>query len=40
MLETQDPEFVWKAEGATAGAYVYYLRVGETKFTGIISLVK
>jgi gliding motility-associated-like protein len=40
MLETKDPEFVWKAEGATAGAYVYYLRLGETKFTGIISLVK
>lgn len=40
MLETKDPEFVWKAEGCTAGAYVYYLRVGETKFTGIISLVK
>lgn len=40
MLETKDPEFVWKAEGCTAGAYVYYLRVGETKFTGIISLLK
>lgn len=40
MLETQDPEFTWQGEGCTAGAYVYYLRVGETKYTGFIALVK
>jgi gliding motility-associated-like protein len=40
LLETRDPEFVWKAEGASVGAYVYYLRLGETKYTGTISLVK
>lgn len=40
MLETQNPEFVWKGENCTAGAYVYYLRIGETKFTGTIALVK
>ncbi len=40
MLETIDPEFVWKAEGCTAGAYVYYLRLGETKYSGFIALVK
>lgn len=40
MLETSDPEFVWRAEGCMAGAYVYYLRLGEQKFTGFIALVK
>lgn len=40
MLETKDPEFVWRGEGCTAGAYVYYLRIGEVKFTGFIALVK
>ena len=40
MLETKDPEFVWKGENCTAGAYVYYLRVGEQKASGFIALVK
>jgi gliding motility-associated-like protein len=40
MLETKDPEFVWRAEGCTAGAYVYYLRLGEQKYSGFIALVK
>lgn len=40
MLETNNPEFTWRAEGCTAGAYVYFLRIGETKFTGFIALVK
>lgn len=40
MLETKDPEFVWRGENCTAGAYVYYLRVGEQKASGFIALVK
>lgn len=40
MVETTDPEFVWKGENCTAGAYVYYLRIGDQKFTGFIALVK
>ncbi len=40
MLETTDPEFAWKAEGCTAGAYVYYMRLGTQKLTGIIALIK
>ena len=40
MLETKDPEFVWRGENCTAGAYVYYLRIGEQKTSGFIALVK
>lgn len=40
MLETEDPEFIWRGENCSAGAYVYYLRIGEQKFTGFIALVK
>lgn len=40
MFESTDPEFIWRAEGCMAGAYVYYLRLGEQKFTGFIALVK
>lgn len=40
LLETTDPEFIWRGENCTAGAYVYYLRIGEQKATGFIALVK
>ncbi len=40
MLETKDPEFVWRGENCTAGAYVYYLRMGDEQFSGFIALVK
>lgn len=40
ILQTKDPEFIWRGENCTAGAYVYYLRIGEDTFTGFIALVK
>jgi len=40
IMETKDPEFIWKGEGCTAGAYVYYLRIGDASFSGFIALVK
>ena len=40
LFETLDPEFSWKGEGQFPGAYVYYLRIGETKQTGFIALIK
>jgi gliding motility-associated-like protein len=40
LYETIDPEFTWSGDGQFPGAYVYYLRIGETKQTGFIALVK
>lgn len=40
LFESKDPEFAWTGEGQFPGAYVYYLRIGESKQTGFIALVK
>ena len=40
IFVTTDPEFIWHGEGCTAGAYVYYMKLGDSNYSGFIALVK
>lgn len=40
IFVTKDPEFIWYGEGCPAGAYIYFMKIGETKYSGFIALVK
>lgn len=40
MFETKDPEFAWDGKDCHAGAYVYFMKLSDEKYSGIISLVK